>query len=580
MRHLLEHLRKYRKESVMAPLFKLLEALMELYVPVVVADIIDNGIAAQNREYVISRFLVLLALAAAGAAFALTAQYFAAKAAVGCAGEIRVSLFDKVNRIAFADIDRIGTSSLITRLTGDSNLVQNGINLFLRLVMRSPFVVIGALIMAFTVNKKASLIFAAAIVVLFAVVFAILLVPVRTYRKVQGKTDELTETVRENLIGSRVIRAYSMSEKEREKFRSANEKLSFIQKAAGRISSLMNPLTILIINTAVIVLLHVSGKLVNTGELTTGQAVALYNYMGQILVELLKLANLVVTLSKASASMKRIGEILDTEPSMTYPETSGEPSEGAPAVEFRNVTLRYNPQSDAALSDISFSVNRGDTLGIIGGTGSGKTSVLSLILRFYDATSGTVLVDGVDVRDYTAKDLRSKIGYVLQRATLFKGTLRSNLTFGNRAADDGLIGSSVRTAQAENVITSRQDGLGSEVEQNGKNFSGGQRQRLTIARALVKKPEILILDDSSSALDYATDAALRKSISELEYRPTSIIVSQRIVSVMNSDLILVLDEGRIAGLGRHEDLLESCGIYREIYISQYGSVGAGKGGAV
>lgn len=577
MRHLFKHLARYRKESVLAPLFKLLEAMMELYVPIVVADIIDRGIGAGNREYIISRFLVLLALAAAGVVFALTAQYFAAKAAVGCAGEIRMSLFDKVNRIAFADIDRIGTASLITRLSGDSDLVQNGINLFLRLVMRSPFVVLGAMIMAFTVNRKASVIFAAAIALLFAAAFAIMLVPVRTYRKVQNRADAMTGTVRENLIGVRVIRAYGMSENEREEFRSVNSALSMIQKAAGKISALMNPATVLILNCAVMVLLYVSGGLVDTGELTAGQTVALYNYMGQILVELLKLANLVITLSKASASMKRISEVLGTEPSMSFPEETKAAEDSQYAVEFRNVTLRYSEGAEPALSDISFRLRKGETLGIIGGTGSGKTSVLSLILRFYDATSGAVLVDGRDVKDYTAPDLRSAIGYALQKPVLFRGTMRSNLTYGNREAGDGLIMESVRTAQAENIVESRQEGLDSVIEQKGRNLSGGQRQRLTVARALARRPGILILDDSSSALDYATDAALRKSISELDYSPSVIIVSQRIVSVMNADTILVLDDGKTAGAGSHEELLKGCRVYREIYESQYGSA-AGKGG--
>ncbi|MBQ7599481.1 MAG: ABC transporter ATP-binding protein [Clostridia bacterium] len=577
MRHLFKHLARYRKESVLAPLFKLLEAMMELYVPIVVADIIDRGIGAGNREYIISRFLVLLALAAAGVVFALTAQYFAAKAAVGCAGEIRMSLFDKVNRIAFADIDRIGTASLITRLSGDSDLVQNGINLFLRLVMRSPFVVLGAMIMAFTVNRKASVIFAAAIALLFAAAFAIMLVPVRTYRKVQNRADAMTGTVRENLIGVRVIRAYGMSENEREEFRSVNSALSMIQKTAGKISALMNPATVLILNCAVMVLLYVSGGLVDTGELTAGQTVALYNYMGQILVELLKLANLVITLSKASASMKRISEVLGTEPSMSFPEETKAAEDSQYAVEFRNVTLRYSEGAEPALSDISFRLRRGETLGIIGGTGSGKTSVLSLILRFYDATSGAVLVDGRDVKDYTAPDLRSAIGYALQKPVLFRGTMRSNLTYGNREAGDGLIMESVRTAQAENIVESRQEGLDSVIEQKGRNLSGGQRQRLTVARALARRPGILILDDSSSALDYATDAALRKSISELDYSPSVIIVSQRIVSVMNADTILVLDDGKTAGAGSHEELLKGCRVYREIYESQYGSA-AGKGG--
>ena len=568
LKTLFRTLRPYALESVLGPLFKLLEALFELFVPLVVAAIIDHGIATGDTAYIVQRFLILIALGLIGIICSITAQYFAAKASVGAVTHLRHDLYAQIEALSFSDLDRIGVPTLITRLTSDLNTVQSGLNLALRLLLRSPFVVFGAMVMAFTIDAKAALIFLVVILILAAVVFGIMLGSVPAYRKVQEELDALTGTTRENLSGARVIRAFRMEESEREKFASHNDALYRRQLFAGRISALMNPLTFVILNAGIILLLWTSGVRVNTGALTTGQAVALYNYMTQILVELVKFANLIISISKSVTCMKRVDEVLRTEPGMTFPNAEPVEIDNAPAVEFKNVTLRYS-EADPALTDMSFTIGRGETVGIIGGTGAGKTSLVSLIPRFYDATDGEVLVDGVNVKDYPANALRSKIGYVLQRAGLFKGTIRSNLLWGNPDATDSELWEALSSAQASDVVASKEDGLDSAVEQNGRNFSGGQRQRLTIARALVGKPEILIFDDSASALDFATDAALRKALAELPYDPTTIIVSQRTSSIRHADKIIVLDDGRIVGIGRHDELLESCAVYREIYDSQY-----------
>ena len=568
MKTLFRNLRSYALESVLGPLFKLLEAMFELFVPLVVADIVDRGIAASDRGAVARGFGILIALGLIGIVCSITAQYFAAKASVGCATKLRRSLYEHIEALSFSDLDRIGIPTLITRLTGDLNTVQSGLNLALRLLLRSPFVVFGAMIMAFTIDPRAALIFLAVIAVLGAVVTVIMRASVPAYKKVQAELDAITGTTRENLSGARVIRAFRMEEGEREKFASHNDALYRRQLFAGRISALMNPLTFVILNVGILLLLRTSGIRVNEGGLTTGQTVALYNYMTQILVELVKFANLIISISKAVSCMKRVDEVLAAEPAMTFPETAPAEDPDAPAVEFKGVSLRYSA-GDASLTDMDFSIERGETVGIIGGTGSGKTSLVSLIPRFYDATEGQVLVDGADVRDYPADVLRHKIGCVLQRASLFKGTIRSNLLWGSPDAGEDAIGEAILAAQAKDVIAAKEDGLDSAVEQGGRNFSGGQRQRLTIARVLVRRPEILIFDDSASALDFATDAALRKALASLDYRPTTIIVSQRTSSIRHADKIVVLDDGRIAGIGRHAELLETCPVYREIYESQY-----------
>ncbi len=569
MKNLFKYLKYYTVESIMGPLFKLLEAMFELFVPLVVADIIDYGIKNGDTGYIVKRFFILIALGIIGIVCSITAQYFAAKASVGCSTKLRRALFEHIERLSFSDLDKAGIPTLITRLTGDINQVQSGLNLSLRLLLRSPFVVFGAMVMAFTIDKRSSLIFLIVIAILAAVVFGLILGSVPAYKRVQGELDTITGITRESLTGARVVRAFGMEANEREKFAEHNETLSKRQRFAGRISALTNPMTFVILNAGIIVLLYFSGVKVNVGELTTGQAVALYNYMTQILVELIKFANLIISISKFITCMKRVSEVMETEPAMSFKETSPQPVDTDAAIEFRGVELKYYEGGDAALSDITFKINKGETVGIIGGTGCGKTTLVSLIPRFYDATKGQVLVDGIDVKDYPAKELRGKIGYVLQKASLFKGTIRDNLKWGNPDADDSMINEAIKSAQAGDVIKSKNDGLSAEVDQNGRNFSGGQRQRLTIARALVRRPEILILDDSASALDYATDAALRAELKRLDYKPTSIIVSQRTSSIMHADKIITLDDGKIAGIGTHDELLASCPVYREIYESQY-----------
>ncbi len=569
MKKLFHYMRFYLKESILGPLFKLLEALFELFVPLVVAAIIDKGIANRDTGYIIRMALVLLALGIIGLVCSITAQFFAAKAAVGTSCRLRHSLFEHIGKLSFSDLDAEGSSTLITRLTNDVNQVQSGVNLALRLLLRSPFVVFGAMIMAFTIDTKSALIFLGTIPVLSVVVFGIMLISIPLYKKVQKNLDGVTDTTRESLSGVRVLRAFRMENAIREEFSERNEALTSYQKFVGRVSALMNPITYIIVNFAVILLIQTGAVQVDNGVLTQGEVVALYNYMSQILVELVKLASLIISITKCIASFKRVEAIIETEPDMTFPEASKASSETENAVEFRKVHLTYRNAGDESLTDISFTAKKGECIGIIGGTGSGKSSLVSLIPRFYDATKGEVLVNGVNVCDYTAEDLRSKIGYVLQKAVLFKGTIRDNLRFGKNDATDEEITAALETAQALEVVRSKEKGLDSMVEQGGKNLSGGQRQRLTIARALVGKPEILILDDSASALDFATDAALRKALRDLDYGPTVFIISQRTSSIMHADKIIVLDDGEICGMGTHEELLATCDVYEEIYRSQY-----------
>jgi len=576
LKKLLPFLKPYIKESILGPLFKLLEASFELLVPLVVAAVIDTGIAAGNTVSIWKMCGVLVLLGLIGMVCSITAQFFSAKAAVGFATRIRQALFTHIQTLSFGTLDRIGTSTLITRLTSDVNQVQSGLNLTLRLLLRSPFVVFGAMIMAFTIDVPSALIFAVTIPVLCVIVFGIMLVSMPLYKKVQAQLDKVLGATRENLTGSRFIRAFRMEEAAEETFDERNESLTTLQRYVGRISALMNPVTYIIINIAVIVLIHKGALRVETGIITQGALVALYNYMSQILVELVKMANRIIQLTKAAACAKRIGDVLETKPGQTFPEADAEADNAAPAVEFRHVSLRYGGAGDDSLTDIDFSVPAGSTVGIIGGTGSGKSSLVSLIPRFYDVTAGEVLVNGVNVQDYTASSLRGKIGYVLQKALLFHGTIRENLRWGNPDASDEELLEAASLAQAGDIVAKK--GLDHEIEQEGRNLSGGQRQRLTIARALVRKPEILIFDDSASALDLATDAALRRAIGEIPYHPTVFIVSQRTSSLQHADQILVLDDGALVGKGTHEELLASCEIYREIHQSQTGAK-TGKGGA-
>jgi len=635
-------MKDYRKESILGPLFKLLEALFELFVPLIVKKIVDVGIGQADRGYVVKMCLVMVLLGFIGLICSVTAQYFAAKASVGFVTKLRRVLFEHIGKLSYTEYDTLGTSSMIARMTSDMNQVQAGMNLTLRLLLRSPFIVIGSMIMAFTVDAKEALIFAVAIPILSAVVFAIMLISIPLYRKVQQKLDRVLNSTRENLTGIRVIRAFRLENKETAEFDSRNEELTATQKFAGRISALLNPLTYVIINLAVIFLIRTGAIRVSAGLLTQGAVLALYNYMSQILVELIKFANLIISITKAVASGNRISAVLEMKSSLidkyadkyasdksaaspagTVHDVSysgipagniaaadtpaeaadpyayaGNPAIGSPAandhtadghaaeyhakikktytghsseyaVEFRNVGLRYKNAQEEALTDINFSVRHGEVVGIIGGTGSGKSSLVNLIPRFYDATSGDVLVDGINVRDYPLKSLRDKIGIVPQKAVLFRGSIRENLLLGNKSATDKEIMEAVALAQASDVVAQKENGLDFIIDQGGKNLSGGQRQRLTIARALVKKPKILILDDSASALDFATDAALNRALRGLSGSMTIFIVSQRTSSIRFADKIVVLDDGQVAGIGRHDELLESCDVYREIYDSQF-----------
>ena len=569
MKKLLIYLKDYKIESVLAPLFKMLEALFELFVPIVMAKVIDIGIPAGDRSYVIRMCLVMILLGIIGLVCSITAQYFSAKAACGFAAKLRHSLFEHIQSLSFTEMDTIGTSTLITRMTSDINQVQNGVNMFLRLFMRSPFIVVGAMVAAFIIDVRSAIIFAVAIPLLSVIVFIIMYVSIPLYKKVQSRLDTVLGITRENLTGVRVIRAFHKEEGEIERFEEANESLSSLQIFVGKISALMNPATYAVVNLSIVAIIWVGGIRVNTGAISQGEVVALINYMSQILVELIKLANLIVLINKAIACGNRVQSVFEISSSMSESPDQSIDTETDNAVEFKDVSLRYGSSETDSLSEITFSAKKGETIGIIGGTGSGKSSIVNMIPRFYDAFSGEVLVDGKNVKDYSIKALRGKIGVVPQKAVLFNGTIRENLLWGNENASDEDIYEALKISQAIDVVEGRRKGLDSEVAQGGKNFSGGQRQRLTIARALVRKPEILILDDSASALDFATDAALRKAIREMENSPTVFIVSQRASSIQYADKIIVLDDGRIAGIGSHDSLLESCGVYQEIYYSQF-----------
>ncbi|MCH5147392.1 MAG: ABC transporter ATP-binding protein [Clostridiales bacterium] len=573
MRKLLKYLKNYKLITVLAPLFKLLEACFELFVPFIVAAIIDTGIGGgAGVSYIVYACLILLALGVVGLVAAIAAQYFAARAAVGFSKELRHDLFKKMQSLSYSQIDGLGTPRMITRMTSDINQLQTGVNLVLRILLRSPFIVFGAMIMALIIDTIVGGIFAIVIAVLLVIVLTIMTVSIPLYKKSQAKLDRVTTTMRETLTGARVLRAFCKEEDEIKEFDLRNAELKKSQLFVGRISALMNPLTYAVINVAIIILLHVGAIRVEGDFLTQGQVVALYNYMSQILVELIKMANLIITVTKSFASAGRINEILMMQPSLIHGENS-EPAEGA-YIQFKNVCLNYGNAAVNALDNISFTAEKGQTIGIIGGTGAGKTSLVNLLPHFYDATEGEVLIGGVNVNAIGDDNLRSECGIVPQRAVLFEGTIRENMQWGNNDASDEEILKAVEVAQAADVVASKAEGLNERVEQGGKNFSGGQRQRLTIARALVKKPEILILDDSASALDYATDANLRSALKNLDYKPTVFIVSQRTSSIRHADKIIVLDGGKMAGIGTHDELIKSCELYREIHYSQYAKEGA------
>ena len=583
MKSLLIYLKNYKKESVLAPLFKMLEASFELLVPLVMAAVIDVGIANKDEPYIIKMCLVLIALGLTGLVCSITAQYFSAKAASGFGTGVRHALFRHIQNFTFTEMDTIGSSTLITRLTSDINQTQSGVNLVLRLFLRSPFIVFGAMIMAFTVDIQAALIFVVVIPLLSVIVFGIMLVTMPLYRKVQSHLDSVLLTTRENLAGVRVIRAFNKEQEERERFEKENQTLTDAQKFVGRISGLMNPLTYVIVNGGIIALIYVGAVRVNIGDLSQGEVVALVNYMSQILTELVKLANLIITVTKAVACGNRIGNILKIQPDMKEgnrilsnaeicPDTAkdgGRSVKEIPAVEFDHASLTYKGASGESLTDITFCAMRGQTIGIIGGTGSGKSSLVNLIPRFYDVTNGQIRIFGNDIRDYKIESLRSRIGVVLQKAVLFKGTIAENLRWGNESASDDELEEALEISQAKEFVDQKPGRLEFQIEQGGRNLSGGQKQRLTIARALVRKPDILILDDSASALDFATDAALRSAIRSMKGNPTVFIVSQRASSVQYADQIIVLDDGEAAGIGTHEELLASCPAYQEIYYSQF-----------
>lgn len=569
MKRLLYYMKEYKKESILGPLFKLLEASFELLVPLVVAQIIDTGIANGDGGYVLKMGGLLILLGMIGLTCSITAQYFAAKAAVGSSTAMRRALFEHLNSFSYKELDTIGTSTLITRITSDINQVQTGINLVLRLFLRSPFIVFGAMVMAFTIDVKAATVFAGVIPVLFIVVFAIMGITIPWYRKVQSQLDRVLLHVRENLSGVRVVRAFNRQQDERKTFYRDSTTLMNTQLFVGRISGLLNPLTYAILNAAVILLVWTGGRQVNAGILSQGQVVALVNYMSQILVELIKLANLIVNVTKSLACLSRINKILDQETGMTEGTVKEqEQKSDVPSVEFKNVSITYEEGADAALSRVSFRAYPGETIGVIGGTGSGKSTLVNLIPRFYDVSEGEVLVDGLNVRQFTYEGLRSKVGTVPQKAVLFSGTIRENLKWGKKDATDEELYAALETAQGREIVEKKEKGLDTEILQGGRNLSGGQRQRLTIARALVRDPEILILDDSASALDFATDAKLRKALREHKKDTTVFLVSQRAATIRQADQIIVLDDGAVAGIGKHEELYQTCEVYREICDSQ------------
>ena len=581
MKKLFPFLRPYRKESILAPLFKLLEALMDLIVPLVIADIIDRGIANGDKVYILERFIFLLLLAAVGLAFSITAQWFAAKASVGFATDLRQKLFNHIQSLSYSRVDTLGTDPLITRMTSDMNTLQNGVNMVLRLLLRSPFIVLGAMVCSFFIDVKSALVFVVAIPILSLVIYGLMALSIPLYRKVQAKLDRVLGLTSENLTGVRVIRAFCREEDEVASFDFANEELTHLNLLVGRISALMNPVTYVLINVATVVLIQVGAIRVNAGVLETGAVVAMYNYMAQMIVELIKLANLIVTINRALACGDRVAQVLDINPGMEFPEElishaterdgaeDNQAASAADAVHFSHVSFCYEGGGDEALTDIEFTAKRGETIGIIGGTGSGKSTLVNLIPRFYDVTEGAVEVDGINVKDYPKNGLTDRIAMVPQKAVLFEGSIRDNLTMGLTGVSDEDLWKALETAQAKEVVEGKDGKLDAGVEQNGRNFSGGQKQRLTIARALARKPEILVLDDSSSALDFATDAALRKAINNLEGDLTVFIVSQRTSSIRNADQILVLDDGKLVGKGSHDELLKTCEVYQEIHASQF-----------
>ncbi len=584
MRKLFVFLKDYKKETILAPLFKLLEAFFELLVPLVMAGIIDRGIADKDMGYIGLMGLCLLALGAVGLVSSITAQFFAAKAAVGFSAKVRQALFDHIQSLDFTNIDKAGTSTMITRMTSDINQVQSGVNLVLRLFLRSPIIVFGAMVMAFTIDVKSALVFVVAIPLMAVVVFGIMIVTIPLYRRVQSALDKVLGITRENLTGVRVIRAFHQEGKEEERFQEENRVLANLQKFVGKISACMNPVTYVIVNGAIIALIYIGAIQVNIGSLTQGEVVAIINYMSQILVELVKLANLIITVTKALACADRVAGVLEIQNAEAAPlppgagdvkadasskEAGGGGREASPFLEFDHVSLTYQGAGDKTLEDVTFQVQKGQTIGIIGGTGSGKSSLVNLIPGFYPVTEGAIRIEGQDIRTIPAEELRGRIGVVPQKAVLFKGTIRDNLQWGKPDATEEEMWSALDIAQAREVVEGKQGGLDAEVAQNGRNFSGGQRQRLTIARALVRRPDILILDDAASALDYATDARLRQALQSVENEATTFIVSQRASSILHADLIIVLDDGAVAGLGTHEQLLQDSTVYQEIYYSQY-----------
>ncbi len=570
MKYLFPYMKKFTKESILAPLFKMLESMFDLLVPLVVANIINTGIATRDTRYILGQCGLLILMALIGLACSFTAQYFAARAATGTATGLRHQLMQHIQRLSFTELDTIGVSTLITRMTSDVNQVQNGVNMFLRLFLRSPFIVIGAMVMAFTINAKVALVFVAAIPVLSVIVFGVMRLTSPMYKQVQQKLDAVTGATRENLTGVRVVRAFGREEAEAERFAKANGELTAAQTKVGRIAALMNPLTYVVVNLSIIAILYLGANKVSQGTLLSGDVVALVNYMSQILVELVKLANLIVLLARAIASMGRVAAVLDTEPSMTYPEKAvSAASDAQEAVAFDHVSLTYKGAGDESISDVSFRAMKGQTIGVIGGTGSGKSTLVSLIPRFYDATRGSIRLMGRPIAEWPHDELRRRVAVVMQRAQLFKGTIRSNLLWGNENATDDMLWAALETAQAAEFVREKPDQLDEAVEQGGRNLSGGQKQRLTIARALVGQPDVLILDDSASALDYATDAALRKALRRLPQTTTTFIVSQRTSSIRHADQILVLDDGELVGCGTHDELMQTCQVYREIHESQF-----------
>lgn len=566
MKRLLVYLKDYKIECVLAPLFKMLEASFELFVPLVIAYLIDKGIVAGDKSVIIKAFILLLVLGLIGLTASVTAQFFSAKAAVGFATKLRHALFEKLLSLGFPEIDKLGTGAMITRMTSDVNQLQNGVNMFLRLFLRSPFVVFGAMIMAFTIDFDSAMVFLIVIIALSIVVFGLMAINVKQVKNVQSKLESVLIATRENLKGVRVIRAFCKEREESIEFENDNDMLTKALNKAGNISALMNPLTYVMINVAIITLIKIDAVKVSQGSMTQGTVVALYNYMSQILVELIKLANLIVLLNKTLACSNRVSSVFDIVPSQTDGIKDAEKSNEV--IRFDHVSLEYPESGEETLSNISFAVNKGETVGIIGGTGSGKTSLVHLIPRFYDATKGTVYINGLDVKEYSFENIRKKVGIVMQKAVLFKGTIRSNMEWASKSAIEDDFLNAISDAQAVEVVEQK-GGIDGEVEPGGKNFSGGQRQRLSIARTLLSKPEILILDDSSSALDYLTDLNLRKAIKNLDYNPTVLIVSQRSASIMHADKIIVLDDGNMVGIGKHEELLKTCEVYKEIYESQY-----------